>query len=89
MADWKVVTDYIGFGLAFIGLGVVGIGVPLFYMIGEYINHGGPYFLEWPMVVGLMFVGLVMLVVLVVIPFQIYRENRRKELGDGKTKSID
>jgi multisubunit Na+/H+ antiporter MnhB subunit len=84
MADWKVITDYIGFGLAFIGLGVIGLGVPLFYMIGEYINHGGPYFLETGTVIGLMFVGLVMLIGLVWFPFQTYRENRKKELGDGK-----
>jgi hypothetical protein len=67
---------YITYGLAFIGLGLITIGVPVGYMIGEYVNHGGPYYIPYSMFGGMLLIGSFLMMPLYFY-FEIWRDEQR------------
>lgn len=84
MPDWKVITDYIGYGLLFLGVGFIALATPLLIIMGEYAQYGRPYYISSSLAFAILLIGGVLFYCCAWIPFKIYRKNRRVELGGSE-----
>ena len=83
MPNWKVITDYIGYGFLFLGVGFIALATPLLIIVGEYVQYGRPYYIAPSLAFAILLMGSVLFYVCAWLPFSIYRESRKVELGDG------
>lgn len=76
--NMTTLLGYVKYGLGFLMVGFIGIAVPLGYMIGEFLNHGGPYMISYSMLACLLLMGAFLLM-LVYLGFDNWRDALSKE----------
>lgn len=77
------ISGHLKYWTALLFMGFFCLGIPIYYMIREYRDYGGPYMLSYPLfgvllMLGLMFTGIVW------IYYSIWlEETSRSEKGKG------